>query len=162
MKQDQPWISSILMRLKHGLNPTLPEAQRIFFEKLRMNIEYLPQQEDDTWRSFMMEKFQVLRYYEYSKILFVDADVLPMCNWDHYFNMSEEGIIFAELRVCLLLMEPAQGGFFLLSPEAGDWEKYLSIPGFIDSTLGFGFPLAQPAESLESQLQRMGLAWCRR
>jgi hypothetical protein len=140
---------NILMRFKYGLNATLPESQSIFFKKLRMNIEYLPQQEDDSWRSFMMEKFQILRYHEYSKILFVDADVLPLCNWDHYFNMSEEGVISPNF-VFAYNMEPAQGGFFLLSPEPGDWEKYLSITGFINSTIGFGFPLAQPAESLLS------------
>ena len=138
---------NILMRIQNGLDNTIPESQSTFFSKLRMKIEYLPQDKDDNWKSYMMDKFQILRYHEYKKILFVDADVLPLCNWDHYFDMSERGV-FAPNFVFAYNNEPAQGGFFLISPEPGDWEKYSKIPAFMNNTMGFGIPLAQPAEGI--------------
>ena len=111
----------VLLRLAQGVrSSTLPASQETFFAKLGMRIEYLPPDEDN-WRSFMMEKFQLLRFYEYKQILFFDADVLPLCNWDHYFDMTEQGI-FAPNLVFGFRNEPAQGGFFLLSPERGDWD----------------------------------------
>ena len=135
----------ILLRLAKGARSnTLPASQEAFFSKLGMKIEYLPQGDDD-WESFMMEKFQILRHHEYKQILFFDADVLPLCNWDHYFDMSERGT-FAPNLVFGYRNEPAQGAFFLISPEPGDWEAYRKIH-FINSTMGFGTALEQPAES---------------
>ena len=138
---------NILLRIRNGLNSTLPEPQQTLFSKLRMNIEYLPQEAQDSWNSAMMEKFNILRYHEYKQILFVDAGVLPLCNWDHYLNMSERGV-FAPNAVFAWQNEPAQGGFFLVSPEPGDWETFRSIPAFINASLGFGVPLAEPTEGI--------------
>ena len=70
----------VLMRLAQSARSgTLPASQETFFAKLGMRIEYLPPGEDN-WQSYMMEKFQLLRFYEYKQILFFDADVLPLCN----------------------------------------------------------------------------------
>ena len=51
---------NVLIRIQNGLNNTIPESQSTFFSKLRMKIEYLPQDEDDSWKSFTTEKFQIL------------------------------------------------------------------------------------------------------
>ena len=138
---------NILLRVRDGLNSTLPEPQLEFFSKLRLNIEYLPQKREQSWGSEMMEKFNILRYYEYKHVLFVDADILPLCNWDHFFNMSDEGF-FAPNTVFAWQNEPAQGGFFLLSPEPGDWETFRSIPAFTNSSLGVGAPLDEPVDGI--------------
>jgi hypothetical protein len=69
---------NILLRLQHGLpNNTLPEAQIHFFSKLKMNIIFLPQKAEGSWKSFTMEKFHILRFHEYKWIFFIDADVNP-------------------------------------------------------------------------------------
>lgn len=138
---------NILLRVREGLNSNLPEPQLKFFSKLRLNIEYLPPKRKDSWGSDMLEKFNILRYYEYKRVLFVDADVLPLCNWDHFFNMSDRGVL-APNTVFAWQNEPAQGGFFLLSPEPGDWEMFRSIPAFTNSSLGFGVPLAEPVHGI--------------
>lgn len=138
---------NILLRVKDGFSSTLPEPQQRFFSKLRINVEYLPQKHEGNWSSTMMEKFNILRYHEYKQVLFVDADVLPLCNWDHFLNMSEGGL-FAPNTVFAWQNEPAQGAFFLLSPEPGDWETFKNIPAFINSSSGFGDPLAEPVEGI--------------
>lgn len=50
--------------------------------------------------------------------------------------MSEKRV-FAPNLVFAYKQEPAQGGFFMLSPERGDWETHLKLH-FMNSTIGFG------------------------
>lgn len=132
----------LLVRLKHAVKEkTLPEAQVRFFDKLQVRIEYLPQQEDDEWNSYMMEKFNILKFHEYKRILFLDADVMPLCNLDHHFRMSIEREVFGPNLVFAYRNEPAQGGFFMLSPGKSDWDTYLKVPPYTNETVGFGQPL---------------------
>jgi hypothetical protein len=138
---------NILLRLKHGLpNNTLPDTQIRFFSKLQMNIIFLPQKEDGSWKSYTMEKFHILRFNAmYDRVFFMDADVLPLCDMTHYFNMSDQGV-FAPNVIFAFNNEPSNAGVFLLSPERGDWEVFQKIPDYMNPKTGFGIPLAEPAE----------------
>jgi hypothetical protein len=140
---------NILFRIQHGLpNNTLPVTQQEFFSKLRMNIIFLPQKADGSWKSFTMEKFHVLRFHEYKRIFFIDADVLPICDLTHYFNMSDQGI-FAPNVIFAFNNEPSNAGLFLISPERDDWEIFKKIPDYMNPKMGFGIPLAEPAEGMK-------------
>jgi hypothetical protein len=138
---------NILLRLQHGLpNNTLPMEQLHFFSKLRMNIIFLPQKPDGSWKSYTMEKFHVLRFQSlYDRVLFMDADVLPLCDLNHYFNLIEQGILAPNV-IFAFNNEPSNAGLFLLSPEKGDWDRFNEIPDYLNKKIGFGIPLAEPAE----------------
>jgi hypothetical protein len=125
----------------------LTEAQENFFETLRMKLFYLPTEIRYDSPGYMMDKFYILRLQKYKQILFFDADVLPLCNWDFYFKLMDDGYLAPNLALAYK-HEPAQGGFFIVTPEIGDWEKYRKMR-FIDLERGFGTSLRQPAESLK-------------
>jgi hypothetical protein len=138
----------VLVRLEKELNLTmLPKAQETFFEKLRMKLEYLAPENNANNSNYMMDKFHILRLHGYKRTLFFDADVLPICNWDYYFGLMDEGF-FAPNLVVAYKNEPAQGGFFIFTPEIGDWDVYRKLR-FIDDENGFGARLQHPAETLK-------------
>jgi hypothetical protein len=127
---------------------TLLRSQEAFFSKLNMKIEYLPQVGEEDFQHYMMEKFNIFRFHQYKHILFLDADVLPLCNLDVYFDLCDQGII-APNFIIAYKHEPAQGGFFLISPEPGDWETYQDVNKFVNATKGFGSPLVGLAEGMK-------------
>jgi hypothetical protein len=140
---------NILFRIHYGLpNNTLPLTQLKFFSKLRMNIIFIPQKVDGSWKSFTMEKFHVLRFHEYKRIFFIDADVLPLCDMSHYFSMSDQGV-FAPNVIFAFNHEPSNAGLFLVSPERDDWEIFNNISDYINPKMGFGIPLSEPAEGMK-------------
>jgi alpha-N-acetylglucosamine transferase len=77
----------------------------------------------------MLDKFQILKYHdEYDRIIFLDSDITPFCNLDYMFKGSlGPDPIFAPNVVLSYKREPAQGGFFMIHPEKGDYERLQEI-----------------------------------
>lgn len=142
----------VMMRFAKSVDQQeLPESQQSFFQNLRIKIKVLPSHsKNDSWKSVIMEKFSLLQFHsEYRHILFLDADVLPVCNLDYYFDLVDQGI-WEENVVLAWNSEPANAGFFLLSPHAGDYESLQSQLPFQNVTNGYGRLLQKdPAEGLE-------------
>ncbi len=63
---------------------------------------------------------------EYERVLFMDADVLPLCNLDYHSELSKRGVPMDNL-VISTGTEPANGGFFMLRPGKGEDEHLMSI-----------------------------------
>eukprot|EP00980_Cylindrotheca_fusiformis_P004317 scaffold919_cov130-Cylindrotheca_fusiformis.AAC.8 len=102
-------------------NTTLPNNSN---RKIR--IHYLPLVIRDNFYLAQLEKFRILELTEYSRILYLDADVMPLCNLDYLFELSENG----KLRPNVVLAgftEPSQGGFFLLETKDGYYQELLEI-----------------------------------
>ena len=139
----------VMVRILNGINhTTLPKSQETYLSKLGMRIKYLHPGEWESFNSWVMEKFRILDFSEYKRVLFFDADVLPQCNWDHYVNVTmdnDDGSIFAPNLVFAFRNEPSQAGFFVMAPEPGAWEAIRQLR-FINTTHSFGIPLEYPAE----------------
>ena len=107
---------------------TIPEQK--ILQVAGIIVKYLPKVHTDNFFSAMLDKFQVLKYYsEYYRILFMDSDVTPFCNLDYMFahSMGKKNAIFAPNVILSYKREPSQGGFFMLSPEEGDYERLQDI-----------------------------------
>ena len=74
-----------------------------------------------------MEKFRILQFEEYSRVLYLDADILPKSNLDYVMELSEQDDMFRENVVLSYKQEPATGGFFVLKPNASDYEELVDI-----------------------------------
>jgi len=94
-----------------------------------VKIKYLPRmnsEEADSFYSAMLDKFQILDLTEYSRVIFLDSDVIPLCNMDYIFELSEGGrvgngnVTLKENLVVAWKHEPSQGGFFMLRPGIGE------------------------------------------
>lgn len=91
-----------------------------------VKIKYLPKmrvKKADSFYTAMMDKFRVLDLVEYSRVIFMDSDAIPLCNMDYIFEMSECSGQLEENLVIAWKFEPSQGGFFMLKPGLGELEK---------------------------------------
>ena len=129
-------------------------AEQKLLERAGIIVRYLPKVHTDNFYSAMLDKFQIFKYYsEYERILFMDSDIAPFCNLDYMFHSSiGPDAIFAPNVVLTYKREPAQGerddwqqscctvqnkpislmnnfsgGFFMIHPEKGDYEKLQEI-----------------------------------
>lgn len=105
---------------------TISEQETL--EKAGVIVRYLPKVHTDNFYSAMLDKFQILKLLEYERIIFFDSDSTPHCNMDYMFHISMgPNPIFAPNVVLSYKHEPAQGGFFMLQPEEGDYERLQEI-----------------------------------
>ncbi|KAL7481258.1 hypothetical protein ACHAW6_006937 [Cyclotella cf. meneghiniana] len=97
-------------------------------ERAGVVVKYLPKVHTDNFFSAMLDKFRVLSMVEYDRVIFMDSDVTPFCNLDYMFESSVGSDAILSPNVVLSYRhEPAQGGFFMVEPKKGDYEKILEI-----------------------------------
>ncbi len=122
----------------NNTNAVLPESDLLPFIKLNatMNhdrhgiyIRYIPtptaHSKTDNFYHAMMTKFIILQWTEYSRILYLDADVLPYCNLDYFFHLSRRGILKPNV-ILAAGSSPINGGVFLIQPT-GDYDQLQQI-----------------------------------
>jgi hypothetical protein len=73
-----------------------------------------------------LNKFRILSLTEYRRVLFMDADVMPISNLDYLFELSERGVLQPTMIVAGE-KEPANGGFFMLQPSPDGLETISRI-----------------------------------
>jgi hypothetical protein len=111
----------------------LPDEDVRLLTALDVRIQYLPAPEGlQTFYSCQLQKFRILSMVEYSRVIYVDSDVMPFCNLDYLFELSEpedvtQEAILKENIILAWTLEPAHGGFFMLSPGQGEYEQVQSI-----------------------------------
>jgi hypothetical protein len=100
------------IRLLHGCNIT--------------EIHYIPKSASESYYRSQFDKFRILGLTKYRRVLFLDADVMPVSNLDYIFHLSDAGILKENL-VMAGPLAPANGGFFLVSPGQNELEELNSI-----------------------------------
>mmetsp|Transcript_24352 Transcript_24352/g.36092 ORF Transcript_24352/g.36092 Transcript_24352/m.36092 type:complete len:574 (+) Transcript_24352:152-1873(+) len=138
---------------------TLSEDEKILMEAMGIKIKYIPKFSSAIHEMFYeltMQKFHILDLTEYSRVLFMDADVMPLVSMDYIFELSEPASpeitppSLMENMVVSWKNEPASAGFFMLKPSHEDFIRAQEIirnteslaleqpwPHF-DEELGFG------------------------
>lgn len=104
----------------------LPETDSALLRAANIIVQYIPKAEDESFYRIMMDKFRVLTLTHYERVLFMDADVMAMGSLDYIFDLSVQGVIKKNLVVAGPI-EPASGGFFMLSPSDGASDRLLEI-----------------------------------
>lgn len=108
----------------------LPSHEERELEKMGIKFEYIPKPDSGkgTFYDLTMQKFIILEMTEYSRVLFLDADVLPVANLDYVFEMSvgpdavlKENLIIANSK------DPSNAGFFMLEPLPGEYHQLQNI-----------------------------------
>lgn len=119
----------VLVQMAHDSEwDRLPhEILRYFHAYPSIVIHYLPKpREPPSFYSAQFEKFFILELTQYRRVLYLDADVMPMCNFDYLFHLSEKGV-FKENMILAGNNEPSNGGFMMLRPKAGEYQKVKDI-----------------------------------
>jgi hypothetical protein len=106
----------------------LPAAHVNMLQKLDVQIRYIPKSATESFYEAQLEKFRILNMVEYRRVLFLDADVLPVGNMDYLFKLSDgDNPMLRENLVIAGPFEPANGGIFMLKPGAGEFDELNSI-----------------------------------
>jgi hypothetical protein len=131
-----------------------------------------------------MEKFRVLEMTEYSRVLFLDSDIMPLCNLDYMFELSEPPLL-AELPIESLppptllkenvvlswRNEPGHAGFFMLSPGPGNFKEIQQIirrreeealnmtHPYWDNEIGWGHRFNRETDYWRSEGGKKGTLW---
>lgn len=121
---------------------TLPQAQKQLFQQLGISIRYLPKMRSSIHETLVVpEKLRLLQLYkEYDQVLFLDADILPLCNLDYLLALAATSSTTTTTtfsnknnwKPSIILAQQykaANAGVFVLSPQECDWEALLAIIG---------------------------------
>jgi hypothetical protein len=130
----------IMVQLSYNTNSTkLPQDEEDLLTSVGVKIKYLPKFAGKVHEQFyglVMEKFRVLEMTEYSRVLFLDSDVMPLCNMDYMFEMSEPALVVEGAYESPLLKEnvilswkheAGHAGFFMLAPGRGKYDDLQQI-----------------------------------
>ncbi len=75
-----------------------------------------------------MEKFRRMGLEEYSHVIFMDSDVIPLHNLGYLFHRSKAPDASLKENVVLAWrLSPAHGGFFMLRPNRTDYEHLVQV-----------------------------------
>jgi len=129
---------------------TLPPDELDVLRKLGVQLRKIPPTKRQSFYKLQLDKFRILGLTRYRRVLYLDADVMPLCNMDYLFVASDpesesssssavRDDIDADGRTAAitahqppLLQEnlivwgkyaPANGGTFMLAPRPGDLER---------------------------------------
>ncbi|KAL9182326.1 hypothetical protein ACHAXT_012978 [Thalassiosira profunda] len=125
----------VMVRMAANLTvSTLPAEEESWLKAAGATIRYLPTVGDrraDSFYTATLDKFQVLDLVEYERVLFLDSDVLPICNLDYLFDlMPSEGNNATMMRNNLVIAwrtEPSNAGFMMLKPGEGELAQLKEI-----------------------------------
>jgi hypothetical protein len=113
---------------------SLPEEEEKILAAMDIKVHYLPKPASSIHQVFyalMLEKFRILNLTDYSRVLFLDGDIMPLCSLDYLFELSEpldgRPAVLKENVVLAWRKEPANGGFFMLQPNREDYLKLQDI-----------------------------------
>jgi hypothetical protein len=133
----------LMVQMSSPSESRLSPQEEGWLQAMNVTIKYLdfPSHGVQNFYTVQLEKFHILEFTDYSRVIFMDGDVLPVCPLDYMFEMSEplqEPIgngsalaagtiednppLFLENMVIAFRIEPAHGGFFMMTPKEGDFD----------------------------------------
>jgi hypothetical protein len=118
-------IVFIQMAFKSDLE-ALPEQDQMLMAAMDIHIHYIPKAEDESFYRTILDKFLVLGLTQYHRVLLMDGDVMTRGNLDYLFDLSMKGVLKKNI-VTAGKSEPANAGFFMLTPSKGATERIMAV-----------------------------------
>ena len=143
----------VMVRMHLDTNATsLPPQDEKLLTSGGVIIKYIPPPITENFHTAMMDKFRILELTEYQRVLYFDADVMPLNNLDYMFELSVgPNPSLQENTVLTYHLEPANGGFFMLKPNQKDFQQISQIierremEGYdFNTTIGWGHIITPP------------------
>ena len=166
----------IVAQLSHNATGNeLPTEDVRVLQALGIHIKLLDKPVKSSFAHLVYEKFHPLQFTQYRRIMFLDADILPLVNMDYLFHLSdpEHTECPTILRPNLILAtrgEPCNTGMFIMHPEPGAWDavqrivdrqhelgKKLPYPHF-DRADGWGHNFRKEGDFWEA-IKKNGTKW---
>ena len=157
----------VMVRMtSEGRHDKLLDEHQSMLESAGVIVKYIPKALTDNLLTARMDKFKILDFVDYKRVLYMDSDLIPLCNLDYLFELSDgpnpplrKNILFANTD------EPVNGGIFMLTPNHHDYLKVIDIfyssllsqPEF-DVDIGWGLNITPPDEWITINEKR-GTKW---
>ena len=134
-----PDIVVMVQMSKDTIFTELDDYDVRLLHEMNVIILYLPKpppQSHYNFYSLQMEKFRILDMIQYSRVMYLDGDLMPFCNLQYIFELSEpllqeeEGkhpILKENIIHTMFDNEPCNGGWFVLAPGKGKYEQIQHI-----------------------------------
>ena len=134
-----PDIVVMVQMSKDTIFTELDDYDVRLLHEMNVIILYLPKpppQSHYNFYSLQMEKFRILDMIQYSRVMYLDGDLMPFCNLQYIFELSEpllqeeEGkhpILKENIIHTMFDNEPCNGGWFVLTPGKGKYEQIQHI-----------------------------------
>ena len=133
LQDSQADIVLMVQMSKNSTNHRLTFREEEILTAMNVRIYYLSDiPERQSFYTMQFDKFRILEMTEYSRVLYMDGDVMPFCPMDYLFELSDPpaNTAISALKKNVIVawrIEPSHGGFFMLAPEEGDFEQLQSI-----------------------------------
>lgn len=124
----------VMIQMAANATETLPQEE--WLKQPGIRVMYLPQHSATTvkaaegfaFNQAQMLKFHMLHLTEYQRVLYLDSDIMPVCNLDYIFELSVgDAPYLKENLIVAWTEEPANGGFFMLQPGHGEFEELQGV-----------------------------------
>ena len=110
---------------------TLPASELKWLNQLGVQVRVLPSGEPGSKESFarlVYDKFRTIQMTEYRRVMFLDADIIPVANMDYLFQLSddEDTTLPTILRPNVIIAtrgEPCNTAFFIVKPSLENYDK---------------------------------------
>lgn len=160
-------IIALVRMATNSPQSTLPHDVEALLHSSGILLRYLPKETTDNVYTANMAKFNILNLVEYSRVLYLDSDIMPLCNLDYIFNLSEgENALLRENVVIAWRTEPANGGFFMMKPDHDDYNHILDIQkkrdeqgADFDVIKGWGHAIQPPDQWVSRNGIKKGTEW---
>jgi hypothetical protein len=122
----------VLAQMSHNASShELPPEDVRLLTAQGIKIKLLDKPKKSSFAHLVYEKFRPLQFTQYQRIMFLDADTIPLVNLDYLFHLSDpEYDPNPILRPNLIMAtrgEPCNTGMFMMHPEPGAWEELQGI-----------------------------------
>ena len=104
----------------------LVEQDQLLLDAMNIHVKYIPKTVDESFYRTMLDKFLILGLVQYKRVLFMDGDVMARGSLDYLFDLSVRGILKQNI-VTAGKTEPANGGFFMVSPSDNATDRIMAI-----------------------------------
>lgn len=129
-------VADVILLLRiHADSPDtkLPKEDEELLRKSNITFIYLPKPKVDNFHTAMMDKFRIMELDEYERIVYLDADVIPLNNLDYLFHLSKmidpiTNQPYLQENIGLAYNnEPMNGGLFMLKPNKTEYMMLTKI-----------------------------------
>lgn len=167
----------VFARLSPESNLTaLPEADLRVFAGYNISVTLLPKLHHQSFTQLQYDKFEALQMTQYKRVLYLDADVMPLVNFDTFMMLSDPDCVDVPtlLKPNMIYAtrgEPSNGGMFMLEPLEGDTDmmedivrrqhesgQKLPYPHF-DKIWGWGHSFIEAGDFWEGIKVKYGRRW---
>eukprot|EP00588_Corethron_pennatum_P032212 CAMPEP_0194341362 /NCGR_PEP_ID=MMETSP0171-20130528/89453_1 /TAXON_ID=218684 /ORGANISM="Corethron pennatum, Strain L29A3" /LENGTH=469 /DNA_ID=CAMNT_0039106677 /DNA_START=524 /DNA_END=1930 /DNA_ORIENTATION=+ len=111
---------------------SLPKEDAELLDKLGIRTLQLKKPKYESFAHLVFDKFRIFQMVQYRRVIFMDADTIPLVNMDYLFHLSdpEDHSTLTVLRPNLVMAsrgEPCNTGVFMVKPDVRNWIKLQEV-----------------------------------